>query len=371
MKITGIEIYHADIPYPEPYVLAHGAWTSGSQVILQVHTDEGISGLGESTFAGGKQWRGNDRETVTSVLSQRFGPALEGKDPLAIERRIDEMEELDYNANAVTAVDNALWDIAGKVYNVPVYQLLGGLARRTISVSRSLPVQDAETMARKAVGLQELGYQLITVKIGFDPREDLERVRAVRRAVGDAQLIEVDANEAYTRETAIPTLRRMEQYELDGIEQPVPWWDLETMAQIASALDSPVIADQSVSDIHDAYNVIQARAGDVVCITLADCGGLLRGKQMAAVCQAAGVPCSLNSRHPLGVGTAAIHHFAASTPWVRTPTGYGGPLERLPDDIVDEPVVLQNGEVTISDRPGLGVELDKAKLEKWAVRVNP
>ena len=179
MKITGIEIYHADIPYPEPYVLAHGAWTSGSQVILQVHTDEGISGLGESTFAGGKQWRGNDRETVTSVLSQRFGPALEGKDPLAIERRIDEMEELDYNANAVTAVDNALWDIAGKVYNVPVYQLLGGLARRTISVSRSLPVQDAETMARKAVGLQKLGYQLITVKIGFDPREDLERVRAV------------------------------------------------------------------------------------------------------------------------------------------------------------------------------------------------
>ena len=330
MKITGIEVYHVDIPYPDPYVMASGVWKSGSQVILRVSTDAGITGLGESTFAGAKQWRGNDREAVTAVLTRSFGPALEGKDPLAIERRIDELEELEYNTNALAAVDNALWDIAGKAYGVPVYQLLGGLARRTISVSRSLPVKDPETMAQRAAVLQDLGYQLITVKIGFDPREDLERVRAVRRAVGDTQSIEVDANEAYTRETAIPTLRRMEQYDLEGIEQPVPWWDLETMAQVAATLDSPVIADQSVSDIHDAYKVIQAGAGDLVCITLVECGGLLRGKQMAAVCQAAGVPCSLNSRHPLGVGTAAIHHFAASTPWVRTPIGYGGPLGVCP-----------------------------------------
>ena len=363
MRITRVEIIPVSVPYPEPYVVASSSKSHQADVLLKVHTDEGIVGLGEAVY---RPLRGCTLEVMVAVLQHHLGPLLIGEDPLRIERIIAKLGGMDSPwLPALHAVDLALWDIKGKYLNLPVYELLGGAARRTITLSRSLPVKAPGEMAERAVALKEAGYRLLTVKIGFDPDEDLRRVAAVKDAVGPWPPVEVDANEGYTADVAVRYLRLMEP-SITAVEQPTPWWDLHALAEVSRALEVPVIADQSVPSARHVAMCARMGAGDVMCLKLVEVGGITLGRAFVEVAQAHGIPVSMGSAHPLGVGTAAIHHFAAATPWVRLPIGYGSPLERLPDDIVRDPVQVRNGEVHLWDGPGLGVELDEAKVRRWA-----
>jgi L-alanine-DL-glutamate epimerase-like enolase superfamily enzyme len=270
--------------------------------------------------------------------------------------------------SALHAVDIALYDILGKATGVPLYQFLGGRVRDKIGLSRNLPVRSPEEMAELAVGLKEKGYKLLTVKVGIDPDEDVRRVIAVKKAVGDQFPIEADAGEGYTVDVAISTLKRLEGV-LSGIEQPVAWWDYFGMARVCKALDMPVIADQSVPTPRHVSLVLRLEAADQISLKLPEQGGITLASESLAIAKAANIPVSMGSLNPLGVGTAALHHWTTAKEWVRPPIGYGSPLERLGDDIVTEPVQVKNGEVSVSDKPGLGVELDEKKMRQYAVKI--
>lgn len=367
MKITKVEVFPVAIPYPEPYRVANRAKSAQGDVIIKVHTDDGIVGLGDTVS---RPFSGHTVAVITSALVNELCPLIIGQDPLQIEALI--VQRLMGMDNpwlpALNAIDIALWDIAGKYYKKPIYELLGGTTRRALTLSRSLPVKSPEEMAERAMALKEQGYKLITVKVGLDPEDDLKRVQAVKRAVSDSVPIEVDGNEGYTLDVAIKYLKQMDHM-ICGCEQPLPRWDVLGAAELARVLDTPVIADQSVHTARDVALLARLSAADVICLKLAELGGITLTQKALNVAQAHGLTCAMGSGHSLGVGAAAIHHFVAANPWVRLPIGYGSPLERLPDDILLNPIKVKNGIVEVREGPGLGVELDEAKLKKYAYRV--
>ncbi len=373
MKITKVEVYPILIPYMRKYEMAVGSAEMGQRVIIKVFTDEGIVGFGEASVVIPDR-TGENIETITFALKKYFAPLMIGEDPFNIQgvmRKLDQIVWSRYGfLYSKAAIDIALHDIMGKVAGQPIYNLLGGLFRRTIGVSRSLPITSPEETAQNALRLKEQGYKQITVKVGFDPDLDVKRVAAVRKVVGDDFPVEVDPNQGYRVPVAIPTLRKMEAFGILNIEQPCPWWDLDGMAEVARALDTPVTADESVLTPIDTMRVIEKRAADAITIKLAKSGGFLESRKIAILTDLAGICCNMGSQHPAGVGTAAILQFAAATPEVIEPIGYGVPAERFIDDILVEPLQMKNGTVEVPDKPGLGVEIDDKKLQKYATKIS-
>ena len=367
MKISRIEIYPVTIPYRQSGREKEGARKAG-HVILKVFTDDGVIGLGAAATGAGTTVSMQARQIAE--IENYFSPRLIGQDPFALENILMRFEMKStvvkhrLSPTAVGAIFDALYDIMGKAANVPVYNLLGGAVRKTFGLTRTVYRAAPAQMAEEAVKLKELGYKMITVQVGENPEVDLQRVAYVRKAVGDHP-IEIEAAGAYTADVAIRTLKRMEEYGIESVEQPCAAGDLDGMAEVARAIDTPVIVDDGAITLNDVMEIIKRRAADIICLKPAKSGGLYISKKMAAVAEAGEIPCSAGSRHPFGVGAAVIHHLVASTPCVKPPIGYGSPLERFVDDIVVDPITIKNGEVSVPEGPGLGVELDLEKLKKY------
>lgn len=373
MKITRMEVFPIGMAYGRPYEQATGVTAMARRVIIKLYTDEGIVGLGEaSTLLPNRT--GESAQVITVVLVNHLGPLLIGENPFEIQKIMQKLRWASMDKYGFlyskTAIDIALHDIVGKALNVPVAQLLGGVIRTSIGVSRSVPLAAPREVARAAAKLVKAGYKMITIKAGVNPAEDLARVAAVRNAVGEAFPIEVDANQGYRADVACQVLARMEdQYHIENIEQPCPWWDIAGMAEVTRALKCTVTADESVLAPAEAMNMVRYQAADAFTIKVAKCGGLLQSKRIAAIADAAGLSCNMGSEHPAGVGTAAMAHFWASTPEITDSVGYGSPLERFEDDIIKEPIEFKDGVVYLPQGPGLGVELDEKKLKQFAIKI--
>ena len=372
MKITKLEVFPIGMAYARPYEQATGVAPMAKRVVVKVHTDGGIVGLGEASVVLPNR-TGESAEVITVVLVNHLGPLLIGEDPLQIQRVMEKLRKASMDKYGFlyskTAIDLALHDIAGKVFNVPVAVLLGGIVRKSIGVSRSVPLKSPDEVASEARKLVDSGYKLITIKAGIDPAMDIKRVEAVRRAVGDEFPIEVDANQGYRADIAVQTLSRMEEYGIENIEQPCPWWDLNGMDEVARAIKTTVTADESVLNPAEAMNIVRYKAADAITIKLAKCGGFLQAKRIVTIAEAAGLSCNMGSEHPAGIGTAAMCHFWASTPEIIDSVGYGSPMERFADDILKEPIKFVDGMVHLPEGPGLGVEVDDEKLAKHAIPI--
>ena len=372
MKITEVHVFPVSIPYRKPFQLATGLAREGKHVIIKIFTDEGIVGVGETAVIIPDR-TGESQEAITLAIRKVMGPMIIGKDPFHIDSIMATLEGVSHGKYGMLyskcAIDHALYDIMGKALGVPVYQLIGGCGRKILGIGKAIGIGEPEEMAERAVELKTKGYQSVTVKGSRKPKTDILRVAAVRKAVGDDFPLELDPNQGYPTHLAIPTLKAMDAYGLDMVEQPCPWWDLDGMAAVTAAVDTPVAADEMVMNLNDAMQVIKRRAADIITLKLVKSGGIYFSKKIAAVTEAAGLGCSIGSMHTFGVGTAAIHHFVVATNDVDDPIGYGSPLDFFTDDIVTEPTQVVNGTVTISEKPGLGVELDEAKLKKYGVEI--
>lgn len=371
MKITDMEVIPLMVPYRTAYQTANGIQPYGSKILVKLHTDEGIVGIGETCHINPDR-TGEILEMISISLYRYFRPEIIGKNPfnlndlLLTPRRFTNSK---YSFQfCLAAVDNALYDIMGKAWNTPVYNLLGGLSRERIAVARSIPSVPPKEMAEVALRLKAEGYKLITFKGGFGPREDMERLAAVRDALGADFPLEVDFNQAYMPDVAIPIIKKMQGYGITAVEQPGPGWDLDGMAEVRRAIDVPLIAHESVLNVTDVMEIAKRRAADVICLTLPKCAGLRNGLRMVDIADSAGMGLSIGSEHPAGPGTAALRHFCSAVALVGDPIGYGAPLERFDGDIITEDLTVDNGYVSPPHGPGLGVELDEARLEKYKAR---
>jgi muconate cycloisomerase len=355
----------------------------GRYVLTQVTDEDGRTGWGEAAALkdwGGEFGRyfGESAAIVELVVARYLAPAVIGVDTANIVELHARMDAaIKGYPYAKAAVEFAAYDLAGKRLGIPVHMLLGGCARTRVPVTHSIGLIGIEEAEREAAQVASEGIRTIKIKIGVDSKRDVEMVRAVRNAAGPDMDICVDANEGYkTPGEAVVVLREMEKYRLKYAEQPC--MGIERIAEVARALDTPVMADESGWNAHDAMQIAEQHAIDIISIYTTKPGGLYRAMEVAAVCRAAGILCNVNGSIETGVGNLANIHCAAAAPAVTlscvipvsTPAEHqknriGGIY--YTDDLIAEPMRFVDGAIEVPTAPGMGIAVDAAKIEKYRV----
>lgn len=381
MKIRNIETIPVRLPTRRAHQWANLKTPIGVYLVVKLVTDEGLTGLGEAPALkdwGGDHMRyyGETPASVAAVIHDILEPTLTGEDP----RRIEWIHALMDQAvkgypYSKAAIDMALYDVVGKAAGVPAYQLLGGLYRAAVPISHSIGLMGMDEAVAEVRRVQEEGIRTIKLKGGVEPGRDIELLRRVREALGPAMNLTVDANNGYkSAKEAVRTTRAMEAYDILYMEQPVE--GLDAMAEVTRRVDTPVMADESAWTTWDILEIIEKKAADIISIYTTKPGGLLKAKKVAAIAEAAGFPCNVNGSVEMGVGNAANVHLAASTAAanlgcvipVTTPDAEAtGRIAGIyyKDDIVTEPFEFVDGAVKVPQGPGLGVELDLEKVERY------
>lgn len=361
--ISRIDVWAVALPMEE-FTISGGTQSVRSHVLVRLESNQGAIGWGEAS--PNPLWGDDTQEGVVQAILKYLGPAVVGSDPLNMELLHSRMDQrLAGNVFAKTAVDMACHDLAGRILRLPVYRVLGGPYRTEWRIRGAIGIKPPLAAAKEALKIVEEGHDTVKMKAGANYRDDWKRLSEVRKAVGPDIRIWLDMNQGYPTSFAIQRIRRLEEFDLEIVEQPVPRWDLEGMRRVTDAVDVPIMADESVYTPREAWMVTAARAADIINIKVAKSGGLYRARQIAAIAEAAGVPCSHGGMGECGIGHAANRHFIAATCAVNiTPGGCGGPAgEEV--DLLEEPLSWDKGVVKVPDGPGLGVSVDMSVLERY------
>ncbi len=358
MKITAIESTIVNIARSRDLATAYGVSSTTNTVVVQVRTDEGITGIGQTVAPA--PWGGDAVEVVKHHIDRYIGPALIGEDPFNIERLHQLMFQAMRRAvNARTALDFALWDIKGLALGVPVYQLLGGACRPGALCHGFVEREEPPAMAARIEELAAEGWTWFKTKIGFGVQDDVAWYRQLRELVSDDIKFQLDGNTGYTLAEAVPALTRLEA--LGGValfEQPVRY--LDEMAQLAARLSTPLQADEATSGPRSVYEIARERAAHVLHFKLHRYGGLLPAAKMAAVAEAAGLEISIAPYFDIIAAAAA--HLAAATPGATWPAGFSD----MTDSILAESYQPDGQMLKPPAGPGLGVAIDEVKLAYYA-----
>jgi muconate cycloisomerase len=346
-----------------------GAHTVSPFFLVKVHTDEGIVGLGEASCT--PRWSGEDQVTGAHLIHTYLEPLLVGQDPVAVEE-LTKKFRLAFAGNYFTraAVEMALWDIAGKAEGLPLSEVLGGKVREFVPTKWSVSGVEAERAAEMARWAAERGFRAMKVKVGIEPDGDVARVKAVREAVGPDLKLGVDANGGWSPMVAIATIKRLCEYGIYSVEQPIAPEQSPQLAEVRRAVSVPVIADESIFTLQDARMLAALKAVDVLSIYVGKAGGITEAMKIAHFATRENLKCTVGSNLELGVGSAAMVHFALAARGVTAeefPCDIIGPFF-YEDDIVREPLPIKPGEARANDKPGLGVELDEGKVERYRVK---
>jgi L-alanine-DL-glutamate epimerase-like enolase superfamily enzyme len=376
MKITKIETMIIEIPVENPYVFSHGVLKAFSNVIVLIYTDEDIVGIGESSYVPGGGVSEETPESTKPVIDKYLAPAIIGDDPFDIESIHQKMDAIiPRNLIAKCGIDLGLWDLIGKALNLPAYKLLGGEVNPKIHCTYTLSIDTPQNMAEQAFFRKKQGYKTLVAKIGRDPNTDIDRLMAVREAVGAKINIRLDANEAYRPDQAIRIIRKMEKYEPEFVEEPVKRWDLDGMAKVTKAVDVPISSDESNTSIESAARLLRKGAADILNIKISKNGGLFKSKKIAALAEAHGIPCIVGGANTYEIGRQACRHFAVCTAQVEADAGSEGcaPASQSKIDDVTKRIITYNdvtkgdGYVEVLEGAGLGVEIDQEKIKKYRV----
>jgi L-alanine-DL-glutamate epimerase-like enolase superfamily enzyme len=358
MKITHLNAFRVRIPQKPPiapYQSRYRATSAKESLLIRLETDSGLVGWGETPDDWiNKSFEGTPEERLR-------GQAL-GRDPFDIEAWYAENTLGSYLASGV---EMAMWDIIGKATRQPLYRVLGGAVRTKIELAACMgirPYEEAQTIAR---GYLEQGFTTLKTKAGRRAEEDLEMVRGIRDGVGDRLKLRIDPNMGYAPAAAFPLARDLEKYNLEYFEQPMPQSCIGESARLRCSTKTPLGLNESVTTTEITLQILQLHAADVLLPDTYQCGGILGVKKVAALCEAAGVPCVFHCAHDLGPKTAAMLHVVASTPnfpLANDCTYYG-----LEDDIITPLHTIERGFMPVPEGPGLGVSVDEAKVAKYRV----
>jgi muconate cycloisomerase len=329
--------------------------------IVFVETDAGITGLGE--VASVFKRRG---ALLRHDLDHALAPAVIDADPFRIGLLIQKMDAaLDGVEEAKAGIEMALWDIVGKALDTPVYNLLGGKMRDRIPLSYSIPFGPPDQMASLARERVQAGHRTIKVKVGNEPATDLTAVRLVREAIGPDIKLRVDGNMAWPNaKHATRMILAMEAWNLELVEQPLAADDLDGMAEVRRQIHVPLMADESVRNPRSAMQVIRRGAADIANVYVTEAGGLHAAARIFAMCEAASIPCMIGSMPEFGIGTAAQIHLGVAMTNLGPDSDTCGVLYHA-EDLLTQPLRIEDGFAYPPEGPGLGVEIDMDVLERW------
>lgn len=354
MKITDIKLGHISVPLKKPFKTALRTVNSVEDIIVKIETDCGNVGYGEAPPTA--VITGDTTGSIIGAIEEYIKPQLLGKD---IENFEELMLILDKsllkNTSAKAAVDIALYDLYGQMLKAPLYKIWGGY-RKEIITDITISVNDAEQMAKDSLEAIALGYDTLKIKVGKDPSLDIERMKAIRNAVGYDVRLRIDANQGWKPKEAVRILRSMEDagMNLELVEQPVIAHDIEGLKFVTDNVGIPVMADESVFSPKDALKIMHLRAADYINIKLMKTGGLHNALKICSAAEIYGMECMLGCMLEAKVSvTAAVHLAAAKS--IITKIDLDGPVLCSEDPIIGG-AVFNNYSITLPDKPGLGIE---------------
>ena len=328
--------------------------------VVGIVDESGVTGYG---YMPAMLLEGESAPSAEALLHGVLKPLIKRKEFIGIRPLMYDMDmALAHNLQVKFAVEEALFDLQAKKLNTPVYNLLGGLCRREVTVMRMLGIKTPKETAEEALALVNRGYTHIKLKVGLDEKRDVECMHVVREAVGPEIFISADANRSYTPMQAVNIINQLDKWRLDAIEQPVKADDVRGMAFVRQHIRVPLMADEGVRDSADALRLIEAGALDVVSIKLWKVGGFFKAGEIASVCNAANISCHLGSTAGSQLMEAAQLHFAASVASLMGGAEIGE-FEGLSDDPASG-LVITNGSLKVPNLPGLGVEIDLSKARE-------
>jgi o-succinylbenzoate synthase len=352
MKITAIKTGRIAVPLKKPFKTALRTLETIENIVVRVATDTGAVGYGEA--AATAAITGETVGSISYTVEQVIAPVLIGMEIANLEKIMLKLGRcLVKNTSAKAAVDLAVYDLYGQLYQAPLYKLLGGY-RETLTTDVTISVNDPEQMARDSGAAVALGCDVLKVKVGLDPALDLRRLQAIRAAVGDTVRLRVDANQGWRPKEAVRILNQMVDtgLEIELVEQPVAAHDLEGLKYVTDRAPMPVLADESVFSPWDAVKLLQMRAADLLNIKLMKTGGIYHALQICALAETYGVECLMGCMMETKISVTAAAHLAAAKA-VITKVDLDSPI-LCAEDPIKGGAVFNESRISLSPGAGLG-----------------
>jgi L-alanine-DL-glutamate epimerase-like enolase superfamily enzyme len=351
VKITDIKVQTMEVPLLEPFRISLGVITHCRSAIVAVETDEGMTGYGEG--APGLLITGENLPgTVEGISLMKHD--LIGTDPTDLEKIYYLMNRAEAHApSSKAAVDIACHDLLGQKAGLPVYKLLGGFDP-CMDTDITVSIDKPEIVAAKARRWVDKGFDTIKVKVGTGLKEDVARVKAIREAVGPDVKIRVDANQGWSAKEAVQIIDRLNEYNLELVEQPVPYHDIAGLEYVTKHSKVLIMSDESCFSATDALRIVERRAVDILNIKLMKCGGIREAQKINAICEAAGIQCMLGcmvEESNVGI-TAAASLGAAVRNITRADLDAMYSLSDLP--FKGGVTIKEPNHLMLSEKPGFG-----------------
>ena len=359
MKIIKTEIYKYPIPMV-PFTIATGTMHFAQNIFIRIHTDDGIIGVGECSafpmIAG-------ETQNTCFEMAKDFAELWKGKDALNIAERLNEHHLfIAGNYTAKSAFDMALYDIAAKQAQKPLYQFLGG-SKKAIESDLTIGIDTPESMASSALDFVLKGVRMIKVKLGKNPKEDVQRIKKIRETAGEKVILRIDANQGWNYEEAVFALTALGKYNIQFCEQPMRKYNDELLPQLCKVSPIPVMADESVFTHHDAERIIRNKACAYINIKFAKSGGINEAILINKVAEENNISCMLGSMLESRLALTANVHLAMASDNIKFYDLDTCLLGQLKDPVIGG--VTYNGmHLEISDAIGIGADVDDAYLKE-------
>jgi L-alanine-DL-glutamate epimerase-like enolase superfamily enzyme len=356
--ITKVDIYRFSIPMV-PFTIATGTMAHAQNVFIRVYTDAGFYGVGEcSAFP---MIVGETQDTCL-IMAKEFAKLWIGKDALDIECRLQDLHDFAAgNTTIKSAFDMALYDIAAKDSGLPLYKFLGG-EKRIVETDITIGIATPQIMAEKAAEFKALGAHILKVKLGKGAVEDVERIKLIRKAVGNSMKIRVDANQGWSFDAAVFALQSLDEYGIEFCEQPMRTWRDDRLPELMQLSPVKIMADESVYNHHDARRQINSRSCDYINIKLAKSGGIFEAIKIHDVAAEKGIACMMGGMLESRIALSAKLHFVYASPNIKFYDMDTCMLGHKIDPCIGG-VTYDGYLLNIDDTIGIGADADEAFLK--------
>jgi len=354
MKISNIKTGIISIPLRTPFKTSLRQINSIISMVINVETDEGLTGFGEAHPTG--PITGESLGSVRGAINEFILPKIKGKDICNLEDTLNCLDNsLVKNTSAKAAVEMAIFDLFGRKYNIPLYRMLGGF-RNQVETDLTISVNSPDEMARDSRIALDRGFRILKLKVGLNPDLDIARIKAVREATGPETILRLDANQGWSARDAIKIMKKIESenFNIELVEQPVEAHDLHGLKMVTDNIQTPVLADEAVFSALDAERIIHNHAADYINIKLMKTGGIRNALRICSLAETHGVECFLGCMMESKISVTAAAHLACARSII-TRCDLDSP-SLCSEDPVDGGIEIDGPWLKVSEKPGLGID---------------